>query len=169
MNNFFTMKKIFAMFAAILFCGSMMVSCSKDDDKNDDSTQYPTKADMVGTWTGTYTGTAMVEGNNENYTLNWTLTLNPENANTVGVLRYTATFTTLQDLSFDVVVNDYYVRENTNTGRIKLTGNQMAGIVEDMIDFDIDLSAKTLKGTLEVHTAGEDMVTLGGETTLTKQ
>lgn len=26
------MKKIFAMLATILFCGSMLVSCNKDDD-----------------------------------------------------------------------------------------------------------------------------------------
>lgn len=163
------MKKVFAMFAAILFCGSMMVSCNKDDNNNNDNTPSPTKADMVGTWTGTYTGTAMIEGSNENYTINWTLTLNPENADNVGSLRYTATFTTMQDLSYNVVVNDYYVLQNTDIGRIMLTGNRIAGIIEDAIDFDINLSAKTLKSTLQVHLSGEDMVTLGGETTLTRQ
>lgn len=163
------MKKVFAMFAAILFCGSMMVSCNKDDNNNNDNTPSPTKADMVGTWTGTYTGTAVIEGSNKNYTLNWTLTLNPENAANVGSLSYTTTGITLEEPSYNVVVNDYYVRQNTDIGRIMLTGNRTAGIIEDAIDFDIDLSAKTLKGTLQVHLGGEEMVTLGGETTLTKQ
>ena len=45
----------------------------------------------------------------------------------------------------------------------------MAGIVDEMIDFYIDLGAKTMTGSLQVSlNTGEDMVTLGGETTLRK-
>lgn len=163
------MKKIFAMMAAILLCGTMMVSCHKDDDNNDNNTKQPTKTDMVGTWEGTFQGTTTVNNAAQNYTVKWVLTLNAEGSNTVGSLKYTASVNTMQDLVYEVVVNDYYVRQNTNIGRICLTGNQMAGILEDMIDFDIDLSAKTLKGNLQVHTGGDEGVTLGGETTLKKK
>lgn len=164
------MKKIFSMLAAILFCGSMMVSCNKDDKIDNDNVQFPTKADMVGTWEGTFQGTTTIENNPENYTIDRVLTLNPEGSATVGSLKYTAKFTTLQDLSYEVVVNNYYPLQNVMRGRILLTGNRMAGIVEDMIDFDIDLSAKTFTGFLEVNTSmDEELVTFGGETTLRKK
>lgn len=164
------MKKIFAMLAAILLCGSMMVSCNKDDNTpTTPTTNNPTKADMVGTWEGSFQGNTTIENVAENYTINWVLTLNAEGSNTVGSLKYNATINGYEDLAHEVVVNDYYVRQNTDIGRICLTGNHPAGILEDMIDFDIDLSAKTLKGTLMVHTGGEDGVTIGGTTTLNKK
>ncbi len=45
-----------------------------------------------------------------------------------------------------------------------------AGIVENIIDFDIDLKAKTMKGNLNVNlSSGSDLVTIGGNTTLKKK
>ncbi len=162
------MKKIFAMLTVILFCGTMMVSCNKENNTN--NTQYPTKADMAGTWEGSFQGSTTIGNAPENYTINWVLTLNPEGSSNVGSLKYTAKFATLQDLSNEVIVNDYYPFQNAMQGRIKLTGNMMAGIVEDMIDFDIDLKAHTFKGILEIHTSlDEESVSLGGETTLKKK
>ena len=163
------MKKIFAMLAAILFCGAMMVSCNKDDNKDNDNPKFPTKADMAGTWEGNFQGTTTIEGQNKAYTISWVLTLNPEGSNTVGNIKYTAKINGMEDISHEVVVNNYYALQNVMRGRICLTGNMQAGIAEDMIDFDIDLNAKTLKGTLLVHTGGEDGVTIGGTTTLNKK
>ena len=164
------MKKIFAMLAAILFCGALMTSCNKDEKNEDNNSAFPTKADMVGTWEGTFTGTATVDDASENYTLNWTLILNPEGSNTVGSLQYTAEFATLETINGQVPVTDYYTRENTNTGRIKIVGGQSQGLLEDIIDFDIDTKAKTFKGIFEVHTStNDDVVVLGGETTLHKK
>ena len=162
------MKKIFAMLAAILFCGSMLVSCNKDDDKTTDNPTFPTKSDMAGTWTGSYQGTVEIDDNNENYTVNWTLQLNPENSPTVGSLSYTASVNGMQDVENQVVINNYYTLQNTTKGRICLTGGMMAGIVDEMIDFYIDLSARTMTGTLQVNLDAGEMVTLGGETTLRK-
>lgn len=162
------MKKIFAMLAAILFCGSMMVSCSKDDDNTTDDPQFPTKTDMAGTWTGTYQGTAEIDDNNENYTVSWTLQLNPEGSPNVGSLSYTASVNGMEDVNNQVVVNNYYTLQNTTKGRICLTGGMMAGIVDEMIDFYIDLGARTMTGTLQVSFDAGEMVTLGGETTLRK-
>ena len=76
------MKKIFAMLAAIFFCGAMMISCNKDN--KEENPTFPTKADMVGTWEGTFTGTATLGKASENYTIKWTLVLNPEGSSTVG-------------------------------------------------------------------------------------
>ena len=42
------MKKIFAMLAAIFFCGAMMISCNKDN--KEEQPTFPTKADMVRFW-----------------------------------------------------------------------------------------------------------------------
>ena len=64
------MKKIFAMMAAILLCGTMMVSCHKDDDNNDNNTKQTTKTDMVGTWEGTFQGTTTVNNAAQNYLCN---------------------------------------------------------------------------------------------------
>ena len=160
------------MLAAILLCGTMMVSCDKDDNMDTDNTQFPSKADMVGTWEGSFQGTTSIGNASESYSISWVLTLNPEGSPTVGNLRYTVKFNTYQDLSNQVVVNDYYTLQNVMRGRILLTGNMMAGIVEDMIDFDIDLNAHTFKGSLVINTSLDeesDLVTLGGETTLRKK
>ena len=67
-------------------------------------------------------------------------------------------------------VTDYYVRQNTSTGRIVIVGGHNFGLIDEMIDFDIDLNAKTMKGTLEVNTSlDQDVITLGGATTLHKK
>ena len=164
------MKKVLAMLTAILFCGAILVSCGKEENKTPETSNTPTKTDMVGTWGGTYTGTATINNESENYSINWTLVLNAEGSATVGSLRYHATFATMQDLSGEMPVTDYYVRQNTSTGRISIVGGPNFGILDVMIDFDIDLCAKTMKGNLEVHTSfGEDGVTLGGNTTLNKR
>ncbi len=162
------MKKVFAMFAAVLFFGAMMVSCNKDDNKTDD--KQLTKADMVGTWEGTYDGTATINNANEKYTIKWTLELNPEGSNTIGSLKYHTTFQTLEDLNGVAPVTDFYVRDNTNTGRIVITGGPALGFLDAMFDFDMDASAKSMKGVMEVHCVfGADDVTLGGGTTLNKK
>lgn len=125
---------------------------------------------MVGTWEGSFAGSTTIDNANENYTLNWTLILNPEGSATVGSLKYTATFDTYRDLNGEVPVTDYYVRQNTSTGRIVIVGGHNFGLIDEMIDFDIDLNAKTMKGTLEVNTSlDQDVITLGGATTLHKK
>lgn len=166
------MKKIFTMIAAVLCCGAMMISCNKDNkEDNNNNNQGPTKTDMVGTWQGTYSGTASIGGQNENYSINWTITLNPEGSATVGSLKYVTTFTNYQNMENQVPVTDYYVRQNTNTGRIVISGGRPAGFSDEMFDFDINLSAKTFKGNLQfTATLGnDDYATFGGETTLNKK
>ena len=99
------------MLAAILLCGSMMVSCNKDDNTpTTPTTNNPTKTDMVGTWEGSFQGNTTIENVAKDYTIQWVLTLNAEGSNTVGSLKYTATINGYEDLAYEVVVNDYYVR-----------------------------------------------------------
>lgn len=164
------MKKVFAIIAAILFCGATMVSCNKENNTENNDSNSPTKTDMVGTWEGSFAGSTTIDNANENYTLNWTLILNPEGSATIGSLKYTTTFDTYRDLNGEVPVTDYYVRQNTSTGRIVIVGGHNFGLIDEMIDFDIDLNAKTMKGTLEVNTSlDQDVITLGGATTLHKK
>lgn len=162
------MKKIFAMLAAIFFCGAMMISCNKDN--KEENPTFPTKTDMVGTWEGTFSGTATIGNANENYTIKWTLVLNPEGSTTVGSLKYTASFATMQDINGQVPVTDYYTKQNTDIGRILITGGPNFGLMDEIIDFDMDLTAKTLTGFLDVYTnTDDDVIRLGGETTLHKK
>ena len=165
------MKKIFTMIAAVLCCGTMMFSCDKEDTEKNNNDQGPAKTDMVGTWEGTYSGTASIGEQNENYSVTWTLTLNPEGSATIGSLKYATTFTTLENMENQVPVTDYYVRQNTNTGRIVIVALHSAGITDEMIDFDINLSAKTMTGNLQLScsVSEDDYVTFGGETTLNKK
>ena len=162
------MKKIFAMLAAIFFCGAMMISCNKDN--KEEVPTFPTKTDMVGTWEGTFSGTTTIGSANENYTIKWTLVLNPEGSTTVGSLKYTASFATMQDINGQVPVTDYYTKQNTDIGRILITGGPNFGLMDEIIDFDMDLTAKTLTGFLDVYTnTDDDVIRLGGETTLHKK
>lgn len=162
------MKRFFAILAAVMFCGAMMVSCNKDENKDNDN-QNITKADMAGTWEGSFQGTTTIDGASENYTINWVLTLGPEGTGSSS-LKYTAKFTTLEDVVNDVYVESYYPIQNTSQGRIMLLNHMPAGIVENAIDFDIDLKDKTMKGDLRVNLSnGDDLVTIGGETTLKKK
>lgn len=156
------MKKLFVMLAAILFCGATMVSCSKDD-----TTTYPTKADMVGTWEGSFSSNTA----DNNYIINWTLVLNPEGSSAVDSLSFNAIYNNIQHTSAQVPVIDYYTLPNTHTGRIKLDVDANYGPMDEIIDFDIDLSAKTLKGNLKAHIMDIYMnnVTIGGATTLSKK
>ena len=161
------MKKIFAIFAAVLFCGAMMTSCNKENTTTD--SQSFTKADLVGTWEGTYFGTTQLEGESQNvsYTIGWTLTLNPQGAPTVGSLAYKLNVTGYEEISNTVNVNAYDVRQNTTSGYISLVAATAAGILDNSIDFSIALNAKSITGTFQVFTS--DAPFLGGETTLHKK
>ena len=162
------MKKIFAMLAAIFFCGAMMISCNKDN--KEENPTFPTKADMVGTWEGTFTGNTTIDNASENYTIEWTLILNPEGSSTVGSLKYTAKFATMQDITGQVPVTDYYTKQNTTIGRILIVGGPNFGLLDEIIDFNKDLTAKTLTGILDVYASTDnDAIRLGGETTLHKK
>ena len=161
------MKKIFAMLTAILLCGAMMTSCNKEN-KNE-YPQGPTKADLVGTWEGTYSGTTLIEDEdqNVNYTIVWTLTMNPEGSPMVGSLSYKLNLTGYEEVNRTVNISSYDVRQNTYSGYIILAASSGSGILDNSINFDIDLKAKTLSGTFQAFTSGASF--LGGETILHKK
>ncbi|MBQ6683814.1 MAG: hypothetical protein IJM74_06900 [Bacteroidales bacterium] len=161
------MKKIFAMLTAILLCGAMMTSCNKEN-KNENP-QGPTKADLVGTWEGTYSGTTLIEDEdqNVNYTITWTLTMNPEGSPMVGSLSYKLNLTGYEEINRTVNISSYDVRQNTYSGYIILAASSGSGILDNSINFDIDLKAKTLSGTFQAFTSGASF--LGGETILHKK
>lgn len=92
------MKKLFTILTTVLFCGALMVSCNKEN--KEDNTKLPTKADLVGTWEGSYSGTATLEEKQSvNYTIVWTLTMNPENSATFGSLSYKLNITGYEELT----------------------------------------------------------------------
>lgn len=144
-----------------------MVSCNKEN--KEDNTKLPTKADLVGTWEGSYSGTATLEEKQSvNYTIVWTLTMNPENAATFGSLSYKLNITGYEELVRTVGITGYGVRQNTDHGYVNIAaGGPQAGILDPSIDFSIDLKAKTLTGTFQAQTS--EIIDLGGETTLHKK
>ena len=72
------MKKLFVMFAAVLFCGAMFVSCTKETDTIENRPSSSTDvnpADLIGAWEGTYNGSTNYQSQQLTYTIKWTANL----------------------------------------------------------------------------------------------
>ena len=110
------MKKVLTMFAAIIICGAMLVSCQKEKEKNDDTQLKAT--DLVGTWEGTYKGNVTIDGTRTSYTLTWTFTLNPDGSSTKGTITATDAITGYESNTNTAHVTDYYIIENTDRDRV---------------------------------------------------
>lgn len=159
------MKKLFVMFAAILFCGAMMVSCTKEENKIENNTTTSTDvnpADMIGNWEGTYNGSTTYQGNQLTYSIKWTANITTVKAGTM-----TATITTnlYQDITFNYIITGVSPRQNTDY--VTLTVKRDGALFEDSFEMLYNKSSKTLKGSMTL--LYQEDLTIGGETTLSKK
>ena len=159
------MKKLFVMFAAILFCGAMMVSCTKEENKIENNTTASTDVnpdDMIGNWEGTYNGSTTYQGNQLTYSIKWTANITTVKAGTM-----TATITTnlYQDITFNYIITGVSPRQNTDY--VTLTVRQDGALFDDTFEMLYNKSSKTLKGNMTLMYQAD--LTIGGETTLSKK
>ena len=159
------MKKLFVMFAAILFCGAMMVSCTKEEDKIENTNTTSTDvnpADLIGNWEGTYNGSTTYQGNQLTYSIKWTANITTVKAGTM-----TATITTnlYQDITVNYIITGVSPRQNTDY--VTLTVKRDGALFEDSFEMLYNKSSKTLKGNMTLMYQAD--LTIGGETTLSKK
>ena len=159
------MKKLFVMFAAILFCGAMMVSCTKEENKIENNTTTSTDVnpdDMIGNWEGTYNGSTTYQGNQLTYSIKWTANITTVKAGTM-----TATITTnlYQDITFNYIITGVSPRQNTDY--VILDVRRDCALFDDSFEMLYNKSANTLRGDMTL--LYQEDLTIGGETTLSKR
>lgn len=159
------MKKLSWMLAAILFCGTLFVSCNKETDtvENTNSTSTDVNpADLIGTWRGTYNGSTTYQSNQVTYSINWTVNLTTVSAGTMSAL---VTSNVYEDYTVNYIVSG--IRPRQNTDYVILDVKRDGAIFEDTFEMLYNKSAKTLKGDMTLQY--QEGLTIGGETTLSKQ
>ena len=159
------MKKLSWMLAAILFCGTLFVSCNKETDTvyytNSTSTDV-NPADLIGTWRGTYNGSTTYQSNQVTYSINWTVNLTTVSAGTMSAL---VTSNVYEDYTVNYIVSG--IRPRQNTDYVILDVKRDGALFEDTFEMLYNKSAKTLKGDMTLQY--QEGLTIGGETTLSKQ
>ena len=159
------MKKLSWMLAAILFCGTLFVSCNKETDtvENTNSTSTDVNpADLIGTWEGTYNGSTNYQSQQLTYTIKWTGNLQTVSAGTMSAL---VTSNLYEDYAVNFVITG--VRPRQNTDYVILDVKRDGALFEDTFEMLYNKSAKTLKGDMTLQY--QEGLTIGGETTLSKQ
>ncbi len=159
------MKKLSWMLAAILFCGTLFVSCNKETDtvENTNSTSTDVNpADLIGTWRGTYNGSTTYQSNQVTYSINWTVNLTTVSAGTMSAL---VTSNVYEDYTVNYIVSG--IRPRQNTDYVILDVKRDGALFEDTFEMLYNKSAKTLKGDMTLQY--QEGLTIGGETTLSKQ
>ena len=159
------MKKLSWMLAAILFCGTLFVSCNKETDTVENTNTTSTDvnpADLIGTWRGTYNGSTTYQSNQVTYSINWTVNLTTVSAGTMSAL---VTSNVYEDYTVNYIVTG--VRPRQNTDYVILDVKRDGAIFEDTFEMLYNKSAKTLKGDMTLQY--QEDLTIGGETTLNKQ
>lgn len=160
------MKKVFAMFAAILFCGSMMVSCNKETDTIENrpsSTTDVNPADLIGTWEGTYNGSTNYQSQQLTYTIKWTGNLQTVSAGTMSAL----VTSNLTDENYTVRYIISGVSSRQNTDYVELDVRRDGALFDDRFEMLYNKSANTLTGSMSLQY--QEDLNIGGETTLKKQ
>lgn len=159
------MKKLSWMLAAILFCGTLFVSCNKETDTVENTNTTSTDvnpADLIGTWRGTYNGSTTYQSNQVTYSINWTVNLTTVSAGTMSAL---VTSNVYEDYTVNYIVSG--IRPRQNTDYVILDVKRDGAIFEDTFEMLYNKSAKTLKGDMTLQY--QEGLTIGGETTLNKQ
>ena len=161
-----TMKRLSWMLAAILFCGTLFVSCNKETDTIETTSSAATQvnpADLVGTWRGNYSGTAIIDSTTTTYSINWTVNLSTSSAGIINAVLHTPGCNPeITPINYSIIG----VRSRQNTDYVTFDVRRDSTFVDDYFDFLYNKSANTLKGSM---TIGFQEVTVGGETTLSKQ
>lgn len=159
------MKKLSWMLAAILFCGTLFVSCNKETDTVENTNTTSTDvnpADLLGTWSGSYNGSTTYQSNQVTYSINWTVNLTTVSAGTMSAL---VTSNVYEDYTVNYIVSG--IRPRQNTDYVILDVKRDGAIFEDTFEMLYNKSAKTLKGDMTLQY--QEGLTIGGETTLSKQ
>lgn len=159
------MKKLSWMLVAILFCGTLFVSCNKETDtvENTNSTSTDVNpADLLGTWSGTYNGSTTYQGNQVTYSINWTVNLTTVSAGTMSAL---VTSNVYEDYTVNYIVSGVSPRQNTDY--VVLDVRRDGALFDESFEMLYNKSAKTLKGGMTLQY--QEDLTIGGETTLNKQ
>ena len=160
------MKKVFAMFAAILFCGSMMVSCNKETDtieNHQSSTADVNPADLIGTWEGTYNGSTNYQSQQLTYTIKWNVDISTVSAGTMTAL----VTSNLTDENYTVRYIISGVSSRQNTDYVELDVRRDGALFDDRFEMLYNKSANTLTGSMILQYQGD--LNIGGETTLKKK
>lgn len=160
------MKKVFAMFAAILFCGSMMVSCNKETDtieNHQSSTADVNPADLLGKWEGTYNGSTNYQDQQLTYTIKWNVDISTVSAGTMTAL----VTSNLTDENYTVRYIISGVSSRQNTDYVELDVRRDGALFDDRFEMLYNKSANTLTGSMSLQY--QDDLTIGGETTLEKK
>lgn len=161
-----TMKKLSWMLAAVLFCGTLFVSCNKETDTIETPSSAATQvnpADLVGTWGGTFNGSTTYQSNQLTYTINWTANVATVSAGTMSA-RVTSNFSD-QVYTVNYVITG--IRPRQNTDYVILDVRRDGAIFEDTFELIYNKSANTLKGSMRLQY--QEDLTIGGETTLSKR
>lgn len=160
-----TMKKFSWMFVAILFCGTLIVSCTKETntiEKTGTTSTDVNPADLIGTWGGTYTESRTYQGNTLKDTINWTVNINTAQAGTMSAL---VTSNLYQTITVNYIVTG--VRPRQNTDYVILDVRRDGALFDDSFEMLYNKSANTLKGDMTL--LYQEDLTIGGETTLSKR
>ena len=165
------MKRLSWMLAAILFCGTLFVSCNKETDTIETTTPSTqiTNADLVGTWTGTKSGICTYDNTQKSYTINWTINFQTE---TAGTINAAVSITGEGNVNNGYTFTSYGIRQNTDNGYIQATMNGNPNpLALIYFEFTINMNNKTFVGdfTTGISDNNDNPITLGGETTFTKQ
>lgn len=161
------MKKLSWMLAAILFCGTLFVSCNKETDTVENTNTTSTDvnpADLLGTWSGSYSSTANYQGDQMTYTINWTVNLSTASAGTATAVVTTPGYDP-ESTSVNYIVSG--IRPRQNTDYVILDVKRDGAIFEDTFEMLYNKSAGTLKGSMTLQY--QEDLTIGGETTLNKR
>lgn len=161
------MKKLSWMLAAILFCGTLFVSCNKETDtveKTNTTSTDVNPADLLGTWSGSYSSTANYQGDQMTYTINWTVNLSTASAGTATAVVTTPGYDP-ESTSVNYIVSG--IRPRQNTDYVVLDVRRDGSLFDESFEMLYNKSAKTLKGDMTLQY--QEDLTIGGETTLSKQ
>ena len=161
------MKKIFWVIAAILICGTMFVSCTKETDTVETTSGTATQvnpADLVGTWGGTFSGSATFQGAPMTYNINWTVTLSTSSAGTILAVVNTPGYDP-ESTPVNYIITG--VRPRQNTDYVILDVKRDGFTLDDSFELLYNKSANTLTGSMTL--LFQEDLTIGGETTFRKR
>lgn len=159
------MKKLSWMLAAILFCGTLFVSCNKETDTIENRPSSSTDvnpADLIGAWEGTYNGSTNYQSQQLTYTIKWTANLQTVSAGTMSAL---VTSNLYENYTVNFIITG--VRPRQNTDYVILDVRRDGAVFDDSFEMLYNKSANTLTGSMSLQY--QEDLNIGGETTLRKK
>ena len=159
------MKKLFMMLAAVLFCGPMFISCTKETDTIENRPSSSTDvnpADLIEAWEGTYNGSTNYQSQQLTYTIKWTANLQTVSAGTMSAL---VTSNLYENYTVNFIITG--VRPRQNTDYVILDVRRDGAVFDDSFEMLYNKSANTLTGSMSLQY--QEDLNIGGETTLRKK